>query len=298
MGQVEPAQARSHAGGGRGVVRPLARDPGPAEPQRDPVRLLPGVRRAGKGAAGTGRRRRGDAAGGHHVRRAGAGESVEHSTRRGHRDADQPRGRPVRRGGDRRRAGRPGGRGLRGVRGPVHGGAGARGHRRPGRHELAHPQLPGLPDRGERRGSRGAGLHAGLEFRRRIRLREPGDRPARPGAGARGDGRRWGRGPQPGRRHRHRRFVPAARHPLARRADRCRRVLRRRHLRGQGDEGPGGVRGGRRELRRTGRRPPRQVRRQGDNAGPGPVAGREHVRVPGQGDHQHAQHRRHGVAPS
>ena len=31
---------------------------------------------------------------------------------------------------------------------------------------------------------------------------------------------------------------------------------------------------------------------QGDDAGPGPVAGRQHVRVPGQGDHQHAQHRR------
>jgi hypothetical protein len=30
------------------VVRPLARDPGPAEPQRDPVRLLPRRPRPGK----------------------------------------------------------------------------------------------------------------------------------------------------------------------------------------------------------------------------------------------------------
>ena len=92
--------------------------------------------------------------------------------------------------------------------------------------------------------------------------------------------------------HRHRRVLPAARHPLARRADRRWRVLRRRYVRGQGDEGPGGVRGGRRELRGAGRSPPRQVRRSGDDAGPGPVAGRGHVRVPRQGDHQHTEHRR------
>ena len=38
--------------------------------------------------------------------------------------------------------GRPGGGRLRRVRGAGHGGAGAGGHRRPGRDELAHPQLP------------------------------------------------------------------------------------------------------------------------------------------------------------
>ena len=143
---------------------------------------------------------------------------------------------------------------------------------------------------GER--SRAAGLHPGLELRRRIRLREPRDRPARPGPGARRDGRRRGRGSQPGRHHRHRRVLPAARHPLTRRADRRGRVLRRRYVRGQGDEGPGSVRGGRCELRGAGRSPPRQVRRSGDGAGPGPVAGRGHVRVPGQGDRQHTEHRR------
>ena len=94
---------------------------------------------------------------------------------------------------------------------------------------------------------------------------------------ARGDGRRRGRGPEPGRDHRHRRVLPAAGYPLTGRADRRWRVLRRRCFRGQGDEGPRSVRGGRCELRGTGRGPPRQVRRSGDGAGPGPVAGRGHV---------------------
>ena len=223
MDQVTPSQLRGRAGRGRGVVRPLARDPGPTEPQRDPVRLLPSGRRARPGAAGAGRRHRGGAAGGRDVRRAGDGESVERGRRRGPRAEDQSGRRLVRHRGDRCGPGRPGGGGLRGVRGPVHGAAGAGGHRRPGRHELAHPELSGLPDGAERRGPGGACVHAGLVFRRRVHLREPGDRPAHPGGGARGNARRWARGPQPGRRHRHRRVLPAARHPVARCADRRRR---------------------------------------------------------------------------
>ena len=60
---------------------------------------------------------------------------------------------------------------------------------------------------------------------------------------------------------------------------------RRGVLRGQHDRGPGGsgqarIRGGRRELRRPGRSPPRQVRGAGHASGPLAVSGREHVRVP------------------
>src|SRR5262249_53863581 len=83
-----------------------------------------------------------------------------------------------------------------------------RGHRRPGRDELADPQLPGLSGRGERRGSGGAGLHSGMEFRRRIRLREPGDRAAGPRAGAGGWGGRGERGLEPGGRPRPRGVLP------------------------------------------------------------------------------------------
>ena len=70
---------------------------------------------------------------------------------------------------------RAGRRGVRGVRGPVDAGDRAPGRRRPGGHELAHPQLPRFPD-GDQRGPPHAGrIPAGLGVRREVPLHAGGD---------------------------------------------------------------------------------------------------------------------------
>ena len=67
----------------------------------------------------------------------------------------------------RRRPGRARRGGLRRVRGAAHGARRAAGHRRAGRAELAHRELPGLPRRRVRRAAHRPGAAAGGQVRRR-----------------------------------------------------------------------------------------------------------------------------------
>ena len=132
------------------------------------------------------------------------------------------RGEGARRGDRRRRAGRPRRRGLRRLRRA--GRARPREQRagRSGRHQLAHRELPRLPDRHLRPGAGRPGADPGREVRRRG-----GDRPHRgpprlrqPALSAQ-PGRRAG-GAHAHHRHRHRGAVPEARPAVARRASRAR----------------------------------------------------------------------------
>jgi hypothetical protein len=82
-------------------------------------------------------------------------------------------------------AGRPVGSGLRRLRGAPRGSDRTRDNRRPGREQLADPQLPGLPQRHQRPALRPQRAHADAAVRRRARLRRGG----RAAAGGEGPGR-------------------------------------------------------------------------------------------------------------
>ena len=101
------------------------------------------------------------------------------------------RGRPplLRPRDPRRRAGRPGGRGVRRLRGPADAAGGAARHGRPGRPELAHRELPRLPVRPERRRPGPARLRPGPPPRRRDAHGPRGRRHPRERTGA--PGGRW-----------------------------------------------------------------------------------------------------------
>ncbi len=81
----------------------------------------------------------------------------------------------------RLRPGRAGRQRVRGVGGPAHAGAGAGGDRRAGGHQLADPQLPGLPDRDQRQPAGLQRLPAGLGVRQHVPLHAcgPGGSPPR-----------------------------------------------------------------------------------------------------------------------
>ena len=89
--------------------------------------------------------------------------------RRGGRPAGRARARHLRRRRRRRRPDRPRGGGVRRVRGAAHAARRARGDGRPGRHVLAHRELPRLPERRLGRRPRGEGARAGAAARRRDR---------------------------------------------------------------------------------------------------------------------------------
>ena len=122
----------------------------------------------------------------------------------------------LRRGHRRRRAGRTGRRRVRLLRGPRHAGGRARVDRRPGRRQLADPQLPRLRARDQRGGARPARLPAGLDLRRTLPPHARGHRAAtrrrppraQPLRRQRGQRRRGGAG--------HRHLVPAPGNPGAR----------------------------------------------------------------------------------
>ena len=116
-----------------------------------PLRLLRQRRRGRAGGAAGARPHRGDGRAPRHGRavpsRAGAppepdGRGRERRLRRELDGADRP---PRRRRHHRRRAGRPGRGRLRRVRGAGHARRRAPGLRRAGGHDVADPQLPGLP---------------------------------------------------------------------------------------------------------------------------------------------------------
>src|SRR5215217_8166438 len=117
--------------------------------------------------------------------------------RRGRALADPTDARRLRRPDRRGRAGRAGRGRLRRLRGVRHPGPGAGRPRRPGRHQLPDPQLPGLPLWGERRRADHSGHAAGVAVRGRPDPRPGRHRPAgrRPGPGGDPVGRRRGRRP-------------------------------------------------------------------------------------------------------
>ena len=146
--------------------------------------------------------------------------------------------------------------------------------------ELAHPQRPRLHVGHQRPGPHLSGLRAGLAVRCQDDLR-PGGLVA---AGGRRRGRhrarRRERGDDAFRRSGDGRLVAAPRHPDARVADRCRRLLRRSRYRGARDARQ--ARDHRRsgELGRPGCRTPCEARCDRDAAREGRLARQEHVRLP------------------
>ena len=200
---------------------------------------------------------------------AGAGQSQCVGDRQRVRPAGLGgRSRRVRRGGDRRRTRRAERSGVRLVGGPAHGGAGAAGHGRPGRLQLADPQLPRLPARDQRRPAGGERVPAGVGVRHDV--------PVVPVAGQHhGRGRPAGaaavrrrRAAQPDRGRGHRSRVAAARGAGGGGPAGPRRLLRGGGQRGPGDDREAGLRARRRQLRRAGRGLPVPVRRSGHGGHP------------------------------
>jgi hypothetical protein len=159
----------------RVVDRPCAGTERSPRPLRGSA-LLPARRLRRRPRAGRRRRRRGAAAAGDPPQRRGADRPDQHGARDRRRGDDRPRAPRLRRRHRRRWAGRPLGRRLRRLRGPADAGARRRRHRRPGDVELADPQLPRLPARGQRSPARRERLRAGLGLRRQVRLHARRDR--------------------------------------------------------------------------------------------------------------------------
>ena len=188
-GAVRDLPARVHPapdgadGGGQGERRahrlpPLRADP-PAAGVPDAQQRAVRVPRRGDGPGRAGdarrvraqRRRRARADLPRHARAEeadGGGGGRLPGARRG---ARRPR---ARRGRHRRRARRSRRRGLRGVRGARRARPGVERARRPGGIELAHRELPGLPDRHLRPAPRRPRVRAGGEVRRGVRGRAHG----------------------------------------------------------------------------------------------------------------------------
>jgi choline dehydrogenase-like flavoprotein len=132
----------------------------------------------------------------------------------------------------------------------------------PGRHELAHTQLPRLRLGHRRQPPDLPCVRAGMALRSEHGLRAAGDGALRAGEPAphpRG-GRPGGRRPRG--RARHRSDLAAPRQPAARGADRGGRLLWRGRDRGTRDEEPARLRGRRQELGRPGGGASRQARGQ------------------------------------
>ena len=183
-----------------------------------------------------------------HARRHRPAQPDRGRDRRGGRAHHRPGERLLRPHRHRRRPGRPRLRGVRGVGGPAHRARRAAGHRRAGRAELAHRELPGLPGRRVRRPAHRPRAAAGGQVRRRgahraRRRRAGGQRlgPHRPVRRRQQDRRARGGA-------RHRGVLPVARRPGRRRAHRPRRVLRLRVHRGPRLRGPGRLHRGRGQL--------------------------------------------------
>ena len=195
--------------------------------------------------------------------------------------------RPVRRRDRRRRAGRARRGGVRVVGGSRRARRRARVDRRAGGHEHAHPQLPRVLARAERRRARPARVPAGVGLRRdlpadaRGRVVDDGRRRLRGRDLGRGDGRGAQRDPRDGC------LVPPARRPGARGPRRCR--VRLVAVRGEAVHRRKRLHRRRRQLGRPGGRPSRALRGGRDARLPGRRA-LEDVAVPrrrdpGQGEH-------------
>ena len=151
--------------------------------QHRPVRLLlPSTPRWTAAAAGPWRRC-GAAAGGDPPRWVGAARSDRRRRRGRARRPHAAQRRDLRSRDPRGGTGRAGRRGLRRLRRSAHPRHRAAGDRRPGRHELDDPQLPGLPARRQRRRAGLSRLGANPALRGPVRLhatRHRADRRASP----------------------------------------------------------------------------------------------------------------------
>ena len=162
------------------------------------------------------------------------GPTVSRRPRAGARDDLPQPGRPVRPRRRRHGAGRAGGRGVRRVRRAEHDLARRGGDRRPGRDELAHRELRGLPqrDRGRRAGRACSG--AGRAPRRTTQRAVRGHRAPRGGGLPRAHAHRRQRAPGPCSRDRIGRALPTPPHRRPRALRRRRRVLLGHRARGSG----------------------------------------------------------------
>ncbi len=276
-GRLSPA-VRGDPGRGPRLVGAWPRDQGLPRPQPAPVPLARHRDRPGGDRPGRERRcrRRAGAARGP-GRRQHPGRAVERGDRGARRVADACRP-PVLRPADRGRGSRgPGRSRLRRLRGPQDTPRRAGGARRPGRHDVAHRELPRVSLGPDRCRPRPPGPGAGDPPRRRdphaASRRQPRDR--RP---VQGDhARRRGQGELPGAARRDRRGVPDARPARRGSPRRGRHLLRRRDHGGRVLPRPAG-RGGRgRQLGGSGRGLPGQVRGARDVARPRWLACGGHV---------------------
>ena len=158
----------------RGVVGAGLRAAGDLRALRGSAHLLPGRLRRGARAAREGGSRR-EAPGHAHAGRAGAERPVERRDRGGRRHPGRLRRARLRRRHRRCRAGRPVRGGLRRLRRAAHARRRRGRDRGTGAVQLADPQLPGLPARGERKPAGRAGIRAGLRLRGELRVHESGD---------------------------------------------------------------------------------------------------------------------------
>src|SRR5215208_3169602 len=184
------------------------------------------------------------------------------------------------RGGTRR----PSCSGLWLLRGASHGGRRKRDLRRAGGHQFSDTQLPRFLTGSQRLGAGLASLPTSVAVRRFLPPRPPHNRFApRIGAVGRKPLRRHRGGGSSGD-HRHRSILPPAGRPQPGSFAGSGRILRGCGCPGTRHEGPGSLRGGRRELSRTGGTAPLQTRQARYAAGARRVSRRRYVPVPDRGD--------------
>ena len=277
--------------GGPAVGAAVGRDPGPAAARRSPVHLP--CRGLGRrtGTAASDPASRWSVPGRGPLRRARPDRPQQRGVgARSRRPACHHGGR-LRRCRDRRRTGWTVRRRLRRLGRTTHDRHRPGVDRRPGQQQFADPQLSRLSRRHRWGRAVQPSPGPGLVLRRRNLCHAGCDRPSGRGRPSNRRARRRLGGHRTCSCPGHRRQLPAPGHPSRRSACRCRRLLRRRHHRGPGDDRPAGIRDRRRQLGRTGGHPPGEVRRPGRHGRPRRRPRRQHVGLPGEGHRGHREHR-------
>ena len=197
----------------------------------------------------------------------------------------------------RRRSGRAERGGLRRLGRAADDRARCRRRRRPGRLELADPQLPRLPPRPRRRRAGATRVPAGVALRHAVPPHPPRDGSRAARRKARRPHRRRRRGRRACGRARARRRVPPARCPRPDRAGRRRRLLRRVDVGGPGAGGRERLHRRRRQLGRAGGAPPGPLRLHGPDPRPRRRPRGDDVPVPDRDDREGPEHARCGPGP-